>query len=115
MVDSAIYCILALQPEMRAPCSTMVAKVASLIFAVAALAGAVIFAQQKGREKPRPNPVFDTSKSGTPTPIDATEEEKEAIRKANAAGDKTEPQQKPQKKPVKVMPSSKSYIPDNPR
>ncbi len=104
----------------------MVAKVSSLLFAVAALAGAVIFAQQKASERPRPNPVFDTSKSGTPTPIDASDEEKENIRKQNEHLNKKGKEQAPakdqrpaqaapgKKKNKPVMPSSKSYIPDSP-
>lgn len=55
----------------------------SLTLAVVALAGAVIYAQKKARKSPQREPVFDTSKSGLPTPIDATDEEKERIRKEN--------------------------------
>jgi len=126
LVPSATKSILALQPEKGVPAKPMIAKVSSLMFAVAALAGAVIFAQQKGREKPRPNPVFDTSKSGTPTPIDASDEEKENIRKQNEHLNKKGKEQAPaadqrparaapgKKKHKPVMPSSKSYIPDSP-
>ncbi|MCX7633093.1 MAG: hypothetical protein N2Z22_07165 [Turneriella sp.] len=58
-------------------------KFLSIASALLALSLAVLYAQKKGREKPRPDPVFETSKSGLPTPIDATEEEKERIRKLN--------------------------------
>jgi hypothetical protein len=112
-------------------------KILSFLFATAALAGAVIYAQQKAQKSPRKNPVFDTSKSGTPTPIDATDAEKDAIRKQNehhnhdkqtdvpAQGQQAspaqsntpkqnwpEPTEPGKKKRKKVMPSSKSYIPE---
>lgn len=64
---------------------TMLGRSISLALALLALAGAVVFAQKKASEKPRRDPVFDTSKSGLPTPIDASEEEKERIRKENEA------------------------------
>jgi hypothetical protein len=117
----------------------MPGRILSLVFALAALAGAVLYAQKKGRENPRRDPVFDTSKSGTPTPIDATAEEKEEIRKQNEyrkiknnQGERDEanelkpvqqkspeekwptPAEPGKKKRKKVMPSSKSYIPDSP-
>ncbi len=112
----------------------MSGKLISVLFALAALAGAVLYAQKQGREKPRRDPVFDTSKSGTPTPIDATETERERIRRDNEdhgkkkAGDQQqanpqqnsvpeekwpEPKEYPRKKKgPRVMPSSKSYIPE---
>lgn len=82
----------------------MVARYLSLAFALLALAGAVIYAQKQGKENPRRDPVFDTSKSGLPTPIDASERERERIRRENEdhanknAGDKQQanPQQKNQ-------------------
>jgi len=101
-------------------------RILSLIFAATALAGAVIYAQQKAEKSPRTNPVFDTSKSGPPTPIDATDEQKESIKKQNEyRKNKTveqttpkekwpEPAEPGKKKRKKVMPSSKSYIPDSP-
>ncbi len=101
-------------------------RILSLLFAATALAGAVIYAQQKAEKSPRINPVFDTSKSGTPTPIDATDEEKEQIRKQNESRknqgvEQARPEEKwptpsepGKKKRKKVMPSSKSYIPDSP-
>lgn len=79
---------------------TMLGRILSLVFALAALVGAVLYAQKKGRENPRRDPVFDTSKSGTPTPIDASDAERERIRRENeeqvkkTAGD--EPQVTPQ-------------------
>jgi len=48
----------------------MKAKIGSLLLALAALSGAVIYAQQKANKAPKQSPVFDTSKSGTPTPIE---------------------------------------------
>ncbi|GAB4423410.1 MAG: hypothetical protein OHK0011_03290 [Turneriella sp.] len=112
----------------------MLGRYLSLTLAVAALAGAVLFAQKKGRENPRRDPVFDTSKSGTPTPIDASDEERERIRRENEehlkkkAGEEQQvvPQQNKQpeekwpepkeyprkKKGPRVMPSSKSYVPE---
>lgn len=117
---------LAWQSDNAATTLHMLIRYASLIFAVAGLAGAVIYAQQKAQKSPRVNPVFDTSKSGTPTPIDATDEEKDAIKKQNEyRKNKTveqttpkekwpEPAEPGKKKRKKVMPSSKSYIPDSP-
>lgn len=117
---------LAWQSDNAATTLHMLIRYASLIFAVAGLAGAVIYAQQKAEKSPRVNPVFDTSKSGTPTPIDATDEEKDAIKKQNEyRKNKTveqttpkekwpEPAEPGKKKRKKVMPSSKSYIPDSP-
>lgn len=117
---------LAWQSDNAATTLHMLIRYASLIFAVAGLAGAVIYAQQKAQKSPRVNPVFDTSKSGTPTPIDATDEEKDAIKKQNEyRKNKTveqttpkekwpEPAEPGKKERKKVMPSSKSYIPDSP-
>jgi len=112
----------------------MLGRYLSLAFALLALAGAVLYAQKQGKEKPRRDPVFDTSKSGTPTPIDASETERERIRRDNEdhakkkAGDQQranpqqnsvpeekwpEPKEYPRKKKgPRVMPSSKSYIPE---
>ncbi|MFZ5629371.1 MAG: hypothetical protein ACOY5B_09615 [Spirochaetota bacterium] len=112
----------------------MLGKVISVLLALAALAGAVLYAQKQGREKPRRDPVFDTSKSGTPTPIDASDAERERIRRENEEHGKKkageQPQVNPQqnnqpedkwpepkeyprkKKGPRVMPSSKSYIPE---
>jgi len=61
----------------------MLGRFLSLAFALLALVGAVLFAQKRARENPRRNPVFDTSKSGTPTPIDASDAERERIRREN--------------------------------
>ncbi len=61
----------------------MLGRYLSLSFALLALAGAVIYAQKKAQKNPQREPVFDTSKSGIPTPIDAGDAEKERIRKEN--------------------------------
>ncbi|AFM11538.1 hypothetical protein Turpa_0887 [Turneriella parva DSM 21527] len=119
--------ILAWQPEIHALRSPMVARIASLTFAVAALAGAVIFAQQKGREKPRPNPVFDTSKSGAPTPWpddkgSTTAIQEEAAQKAadeksakqQKGGSENAPAKTENEKHKRIMPSSKSMVPEPP-
>lgn len=105
----------------------MTARILSLVFAAMALAGAVIYAQQKGREKPRPNPVFDTSKSGTPTPWPDDKGSTTAIQEKaakKAADEKSTKQQKGESenapsKPAnenhkKIMPSSKSMVPEPP-
>ena len=107
----------------------MFGKIFSVFLAAAALAGAVIYAQKKAQERPVERPVFDTSKSGTPTPIDEAPVKKpgkdKAVPKPNEVptqNKETSPQekkeaaeskeQKPGKKKKKVMPTSKSYIPD---
>ncbi len=95
----------------------MLARYLSLGFALLALAGAVIYAQKKGRERPQRDPVFDTSKSGMPTPIDATEEEKERIRRENEeynrekAGVKTQVSPQQANEPAEKWPEPKEYPP----
>ncbi len=97
----------------------MLARTLSLLFAAVALAGAVIYAQKKANETPQVRPVFETSKSGTPTPIEDAPPKKPAKKNEVKQTDEVKPQaeepvqqQKPKKKKKKVMPTSKSYIPD---
>lgn len=95
------------------------AKIVSVLFAIAALAGAVIYAQQKAKKNPQERPVFETSKSGTPTPIDEKDEKPVKPKPQQKAepkdGEQTQnqaPEQKPQKKKKKIMPSSKAAFPE---
>ncbi len=101
------------------------ARILTLLFAASALAGAVIYAQQKAEKSPRINPVFDTSKSGTPTPWPDDKGSTTAIHEKaakKAADEKSIKQQKgeSQKTPSatenekhkKIMPSSKSMVPE---
>lgn len=102
-------------------------KILSLIFAAAALTGAVIYSQNKAEKKPKRVEVFDTSKSGTPTPWPDDKESPTAIKKkpVNKVEEKQPPKQEkqePEKKPEaagkdkekKIMPSSKSLVPEPP-
>lgn len=94
-------------------------KIISLVFAAAALTGAVIYSQNKAEKKPKKIEVFDTSKSGTPTPWPDDKESPTAVKKKPAAKDTEEKPVKkekaePEKKPAAVMPSSKSMIPEPP-
>lgn len=94
-------------------------KILSLAFAAAALTGAVIYSQSKAEKKPKKIEVFDTSKSGTPTPWPDDKESPTAVKKKPAQkGEEEKPvkQEKaePKKKPAAVMPSSKSMIPEPP-
>lgn len=97
----------------------MFAKIASLLLAAAALTGAVIYAQNQAEKGKKPKPVFDTSKSGTPTPIEEEPKAKPEA-KPESQGNSAEaanPQQNPEKpqkkkKQKKIMPSSKAAFPD---
>lgn len=99
----------------------MFAKSISLIFAVGALVGAVIYAQNKAEKGEKIRPVFESSKSGTPTPIETPKpvkpkneevqqksDEKPVEKQTANEGDK--PVKKKKKK--KVMPTSKSLSVD---
>lgn len=95
----------------------MLAKLLTLTLAACALAGAVIYAQKKGDKKEKITPVFESSKSGTPTPIEdappkkpvkPNETKPEEVKPQGS--EQTQQQQKPKKK--KIMPSSKSAFPD---
>lgn len=98
----------------------MLARTLTLLLATCALAGAVIYAQQKAGKKENNRPVFESSKSGTPTPIEEAppaqkpakkdEVKKEEVKQPSA--EQSQQQEKPKKKKKKVMPTSKSYIPD---
>lgn len=98
----------------------MFARILTLIFAGCALAGAVIYAQQKADKKESPRPIFESSKSGTPTPIEDAPPVKKPAKKDETKNEEVKPpsaeqaqqQEKPKKKKKKVMPTSKSYIPD---
>lgn len=94
----------------------MFAKIASLLFALFALTGAILYAQKKAKENPQIRPVFETSKSGTPTPIEevpAEKNDKTNAENAEAVKQQNKDQAPPQKKKKKaVMPTSKSYFPD---
>lgn len=107
----------------------MPGRYVSLFLALAALAGAVLYAQKKGSENPRPDPVFDSSKAIAPMPVDADEKSREHDRpksedrakknareqqQSNQPEDKwPEPKEYPRKKKgQRVMPSSKSYVPE---
>lgn len=102
-------------------------KILSLAFAAAALTGAVVYSQSKADKKPKKIEVFDTSKSGTPTPWPDDKESPTAIRKKPVQKgeeekpvkqEKAEPEKKPaaneKEKEKKIMPSSKSMIPEPP-
>ncbi len=97
----------------------MIARTLSILFAATALVGAVLYAQKKANENPQVRPVFETSKSGTPTPIEDAPPKKPVKKNEIKQGEEVkqqadEPaqQQKSKKKKKKVMPTSKSYIPD---
>lgn len=103
-------------------------KILSLVFAAAALTGAVIYSQSKAEKNPKKVEVFDTSKSGTPTPWPDDKESPTAIkkkpeRKASETKPPKQEKQEPEKKPEaaekekekEVMPSSKSLIPKPPK
>lgn len=101
----------------------MLAKALSALLAAAALAGAVLYAQNQAEKGKKPKPVFDTSKSGTPTPIeekpakppaaslDPNEVQPGGEPTAEQAGNPAEKPQK-KKKQKKIMPSSKAAFPD---
>lgn len=104
-------------------------KILSLVFAAAALTGAVIYSQSKAEKNPKKVEVFDTSKSGTPTPWPDDKESPTAIKKKTV---KKETEVKPPKqekqgtdkqpelnekekdKDKEIMPSSKSLVPKPP-
>lgn len=98
----------------------MLTRTLTLLLATCALAGAVIYAQQKAGKKENNRPIFESSKSGTPTPIEEAPPEKKPAKREEVKKEETKPQQaeqsqqseKPIKKKKKVMPTSKSYIPD---
>jgi outer membrane biosynthesis protein TonB len=98
----------------------MIARLLSLLLATAAMAGAVIYAQQKAEKKENPRPIFESSKSGTPTPIEDAPPVKKPAKKDEPKPEEVKQQgaepsqqpEKPKKKKKKVMPTSKSYIPD---
>lgn len=98
----------------------MLARTLTLLLAACALAGAVIYAQQKADKKENNRPIFESSKSGTPTPIEEAPPAKKPAKKdeVNSAevkqpsAEQTKEQEKPKKKKKKVMPTSKSYMPD---
>ncbi len=98
----------------------MIARLFSLLLAAGALAGAVIYAQKQAEKKERPTPVFESSKSGTPTPIEDAPPVKKPAKKDDSKNENVKQQpaeqskqsEKPKKKKKKVMPTSKSYIPD---
>lgn len=98
----------------------MIARLFSLLLATGALVGAVIYAQKQAEKKERPTPVFESSKSGTPTPIEDAPPVKKPAKKEESKAEEVKPQtaeqsqqqEKPKKKKKKVMPTSKSYIPD---
>jgi hypothetical protein len=104
--------------------ATMLAKSLSVLLAAAALVGAVIYAQTKAEKGTKVSPVFETSKSGTPTPIEDSEKQvkskKPAVKKPNETDEikqekttnETQQAAPIKKKKKKVMPTSKSYIPD---
>ncbi|MFO1470419.1 MAG: hypothetical protein U1F27_05200 [Turneriella sp.] len=98
----------------------MFARILTFAFAACALAGAVIYAQQKAYKKENTRPVFESSKSGTPTPSEDAPAVKKSEKKEESKNQEIKPpsaeqaqqQEKPKKKKKKVMPTSKSYIPD---
>ena len=105
----------------------MLLKSLSLIFAGGALVGAVVYAQNKAEKGKKATPVFESSKSGTPTPWPDDKESPTAIRKKPVKKGEEEKvakpkPQEPEKKSaadtkdngVKIMPSSKSMAPEPP-
>ncbi len=102
----------------------MLAKILTLLLAAGALVGAVIYAQNKAEKGQKVKPVFESSKSGTPTPWPDDKESPTAIKKkpTSKVDEKQSPKQEPEKKPEatendkekKIMPSSKSMVPGPP-
>ena len=99
---------------------TMFARILTLLIAACALVGAVIYAQQKADKKENIRPIFESSKSGTPTPNEDAPPVKKPAKKDESrkedlkqqGPDQSQQTEKPKKKKKKVMPTSKSYIPD---
>jgi hypothetical protein len=90
----------------------MRAKFMSLIFAMAALAGAVIYAQNKAEKTGKGKPVFESSKIGTPTPIEEEPvKQKPAQNKKEKKPDAAQNSQQNEEDDKVIMPSSKSFTP----
>jgi hypothetical protein len=105
----------------------MLAKTLTLLLAAGALVSAVIYAQNKAEKTQKVKPVFESSKSGTPTPWPDDKEsptspkkkvEKKGEEDKPAVQEKKEPEKKPEAtekdKEKKIMPSSKSMVPGAP-
>jgi len=90
----------------------MRAKFISLVFALAALAGAVIYAQNKAEKTGKGKPVFESSKIGTPTPIEEEPvKDKPAQNKKDKKPDAAQNDKNKEEDEKVIMPSSKSFTP----